>query len=207
MIFMIVQDILDSKQKIRILAWLVDRSTASFSVSELSRACDVPKATVSIIINDWDRAGLVLIRHEGRNKMAGLNKRFYLLPEIKKIFVKSKDFHRPLIKRLENMPVLNKRGVLAVMIFGSRAKGGFTSKSDLDILVVVEDKESKVAEEAFEEIIKLSEESGITHSPTVMDKHDVIERVKEKDHFIKNILSEGKILKGRKWIERLQAAS
>ena len=200
---MIVQDILDSKQKIKLLGWLADRP-GSFSISELSRACDLPKATVSTIINDWDKAGLVLIRHQGRNKMAELNKKFYLLPEIKRIFGKSKDFHRPLLKKLESMPVLKKQGVLAVLVFGSRVRGSFTSKSDLDILVVVEDKESKVAEEAFEKIIKLSGETGITHSPTVMDKHDIIERVREKDQFIKNVLSKGEILKGGKWIERLQ---
>ncbi|MEK6957808.1 MAG: nucleotidyltransferase domain-containing protein [archaeon] len=185
---------------------MLERPNASFSVSGLGRLADLPKASVSNIVSEWEKTGLVLSTHEGRNKMVYINTKFYLLPELKRIFEKTRDFQKPLIEELGKMPSLKNKQVKAVIVFGSRARKDFTHYSDFDVLVVIEDSNSNVSERIMEESVKASGKTGIRFSPVIMGKKDFHDRWKEKDKFIQNILTEGKTLRGGKWIEHAQAA-
>jgi len=84
----LIQQLINSNSKILLLEKLLDKPSA-FSVSELGRLSDIPKATVSVIVNDWEKAGLVESEQQGRNKLVKINRKFYLLAELKKIFEKS----------------------------------------------------------------------------------------------------------------------
>ena len=197
--------LVDSQAKTRLLSWMLSRPHA-FSVSDLGRACELSKASVSNIVAQWEKTGLVLSREQGRNKLISINPKFYLLPELKRVFEKTMDFQKPLIKKLGSMATLKKKDVKAVVIFGSRVRKDFSHFSDLDVLVAIDDKENPITESIMEEAINASKETGIRFSPVLMDEKDIRTRWKEKDRFLRNILTEGKILKGRKWIEHLQTA-
>ena len=71
----------------------------------------------------------------------------------------------------------------------------------------MENKGCKASEQIMEEAVKSSGRTGIRFSPVLMGKKDFQTRVKEKDRFTQNILAEGKVLKGGKWIEHVQATS
>jgi predicted nucleotidyltransferase len=179
---------------------------AVFSVSQLSRLCSLPKATVSRIIKDWEEGGLILSQEQGRNKLVSINQNFYLLPELKSIFEKARDFQKPLIDRLKTMPIIKSRSIKAIVVFGSRTTQDFSHASDLDVMIGLEDKNSPIAEKIAEAFVQASIETGITFSHVFLDKKEIKTRWKEKDEFIRNILAKGKILKGGKWLEHLQAA-
>ncbi|MBI2598118.1 MAG: nucleotidyltransferase domain-containing protein [Candidatus Diapherotrites archaeon] len=104
------------------------------------------------------------------------------------------------------MPKLNSNSVLAVAVFGSRARGNFEHSSDLDVMVALENKNDQLTEKISTGLIELSKETGIRFSPTFLDKKEILERIKEKDQFLQNILKEGKILKGGEWLEHLQTS-
>lgn len=197
---------MDSKGKIRLLELLLERPY-SFSVSELGRLAGIPKATASLIVKDWEKAGLVETEHQGRNKLVKINKKFQLLSSLKNIFRKSKNYHKPFFKKLGKLPSLNSDSVLAAAVFGSRARGDFEHSSDLDVMIAVENKNDSITEKISSELVELSKETGIRFSPTFLDKKEIIERIREKDQFLQNILKEGKILRGEKLIEHLQASS
>lgn len=204
MVFLVLlQQLLDSKSKILLLEKLSDRPQA-FSVSELARLASLPKATVSGIVSDWEKAGLALCEHQGRNKLVRINQKFYLLPELKKIFSKTADFQAPLLKTLSSLKSLKNKKVKATAVFGSRTKKDFSYQSDLDVLVVLENKDSKIAEEIMEEFSKATVETGIKFYPTLLDSEEMRHRLIEKDQFTQKIIKEGNFLKGRNWIEHLQ---
>jgi len=202
----ILSNIVDSDSKTKLLIKLLERSGASFSISGLGRLADLPKASVSNIVSEWEKTGLVLSAYEGRNKMVYINTKFYLLHELKMIFKKTRDFQKPLVEEISKMQCLKSKEVKAVIVFGSRARKDFTHYSDFDVLVVIEDITSSVSERIMEESVKASEKTGIRFSPVIMGKKDFFDRWKEKDKFVQNILTEGKTLKGGKWIEHAQAA-
>ena len=199
--------VIDSEAKARLLEKMLERPGASFSVSGLGRLADLSKASVSNIVSEWEKSGVMLSRREGRNKMVCINAKYYLLPELKMIFAKTKDFQKPLAEELKKMHSLKKKEVKAVVVFGSRARKDFTHFSDFDVLVVMENKGCKASEQIMEEAVKSSGRTGIRFSPVLMGKKDFQARVKEKDRFTQNILAEGKVLKGGKWIEHVQATS
>ncbi|MFH1663746.1 MAG: nucleotidyltransferase domain-containing protein [archaeon] len=201
----LMQQSINSKSKILLLEKLLDKS-GSFSVSELGRLSGIPKATVSGIVNDWEKAGLVLVEYQGRNKLAKINQKFYLLPELKKIFRKTSDFQQPLLSMLESSKLLKNPKIKAVIVFGSRIRKDFSHHSDLDVLIGLEQKNSELEEKIVEKFVSATASTGIRFSPAILDKKEIKSRLKEKDLFFQNILSEGKILKGRTWIEHLQTA-
>jgi|SRR3989338_5897881 len=201
----LVQQLLDSKAKVMLLSKLLDKQ-GSFSVSELARLAGLPKATVSGIVIAWEKAGLVLAEQQGRNKLVRINQKFYLLPELKKIFEKTGNFQKPLFKELRKMAAFKNPEAKAIVVFGSRARNDFSHASDFDVLICIEKKDSANTEEIVEEFVKATQKTGTRFSPVFLDKAEIKARLREKDRFIKNILTEGKILKGSEWLGHLQTA-
>ena len=201
----LLKRLVNSNSKILLLEGLLGKP-ASFSVSELGRMAGIPKATVSLIVRDWEKAGLVESEQQGRSKLVKINQKFYLLPELKKIFSKAGDFQRPLIKFLESSNLMKNRQVAAVIVFGSRTRKDFLHKSDFDVLMVLEKKNSVLEEKILEEFVDATHKTGVRFSSVILDKKETASRLKGKDLFILDVLDKGKILKGRNWIERTQAA-
>lgn len=200
----LIWQVADSKSKIVMLSKILGKNGA-FTVSELGRLAGLPKATVSTIVVQWEKAGLVFAEFQGRNKIVRINQSFYLLPELKRIFKKSENFQEPFCKKLESATSLKSRKVKAVVVFGSRARENFDSNSDLDVLIVIEDKNDRIAGRIVEEFVEQTNLTKVRFSPNFFTVKEVIGRLNEKDTFIKNILGEGKIIKGLKFIEHLQA--
>ena len=89
--------------------------------------------------------------------------------------------------------VLNelKNRIHAIVVYGSLAKGGYTKDSDIDILVIGEDKNDwkKVSEIAYEIDF---ENCFMTFITTIFLTKDEFEyRLKAGDPFIHNVLKEG----------------
>ncbi len=198
--------LIDSKSKSRLLARLLERPNASFSVSELGRLADLPKASVSVVVTQWQGEGLVLAKQQGRNKLVSINSKYYLLPELKKIFEKTKNFQKPLLDQLKSLPILKSPKIKAVVVFGSRIKGGYSHASDLDVLVGLENKDDPITERAMEEFVAATEKTGVRFSPIFLGKKEIRIRWKEKDRLLLNILNGGRIIKGGKWVEHIQTA-
>ena len=197
--------LVDSESKVKLLSRLITRPD-SFSISELSRLADLPKASVSVIVKQWEKVGLVLCREQGRNKLVSINKGFYLLPELKRIFEKTRNFQKPLLDKLGSLPLLKGNQVKAVVVFGSRLGPDFSHASDFDVLIGLDDKNSPITEKIVESFVEATKQTGVRFSPTLLDKRDIKMRWREKDRFILNVLTTGKILKGAKWLGDLQAA-
>lgn len=202
----ILRELADSNSKAHLLQYLLD-SSQPFSVSELARLSDLPKASISVIVSQWEKTGLVLAKTQGRNKLVGINPKFYLLPELKSILKKTKNFQKPLVEKLGSLSITKNSKVKAIIVFGSRTREDFSNASDLDVLIALENKNNPITEKIVEEFVKATVETGTRFSPVFLDKKEIKNRWKEKDAFLRNILEKGKILKGGKWLGHLQTVS
>jgi predicted nucleotidyltransferase len=194
----ILARLIDSKSKAKLLPLLLDRPGSVFSVSELGRLAGLPKASVSVIINQWQETGLVFSKQQGRNKLVSLNQDFYLFPELVKIFEKTKNFQKPFVDELFSIPILNDKKIKLVVVFGSRARNDFVHFSDLDVLVGIENKNNLVSEKIVEGFVQATKKTGVRFSPVIFEMSEINRRLKEKDQFIANALNQGKIIKGRR---------
>ena len=81
-------------------------------------------------------------------------------------------------------------------------KGDILRSRKLDKIKV-----ASFSENILKDFFRLSEKTKIKFSPHLFHISEIYQRLKIKDKLITNILSEGKILKGREWIESLQTPS
>ena len=171
----ILRELVDSNSKARLLRHLLDTSQP-FSVSELARLSSLPKASVSVIVRQWEKTGLVRAKLQGRNKLVEINQKFYLLPELKSILEKTKNFQKPLIEKLESMSITKNSKVKAIVVFGSRTREDFSHASDLDVLIGLESKNSPITEKIVEDFVKATVETGTRFSPVFLDKKEIKNR-------------------------------
>ncbi|HIH10456.1 MAG TPA: hypothetical protein HA254_07370 [Candidatus Diapherotrites archaeon] len=202
----LLASIVNSAAKARLLPKLLERRGAEFSVSDLGRLAGISKARASNISAQWEECGLVQSRQHGRNKLISLNRNFYMLPELKRICEKSKNPQKQLLKELESMPSLRNRKIRAVAVFGSRARGNFRKSSDFDVLAALDDRNDEVEERIIEGFARATEKTGVRFSAVLLDRDEIKQRIREGDQFIRNILREGKIVRGSEWLEHISAA-
>ena len=79
--------------------------------------------------------------------------------------------------------------VKAVVLYGSFARGGYTSRSDIDLLILTTEK--KTSEVVQDKVIKLEQETGRNIQPTI---RTVEELQKTDTGLLQNIFQEGRVL-------------
>ena len=81
--------------------------------------------------------------------------------------------------------------VAGVYAFGSRVRGDYTAWSDLDVLIVVKDRDPSIEEEIVGLFVDEELESGIPFSPLIKDQRSFEKEKSFKTPFYANILNEG----------------
>ena len=81
------------------------------------------------------------------------------------------------------------KDVKAVILYGSLARGEFTSRSDIDLFILTTD--NKTRKEVLDKVIELESEIGRNIQPTI---RTVAELQKTDTGLLQNIFQEGKIL-------------
>jgi hypothetical protein len=96
---------------------------------------------------------------------------------------------------------------LSIIVFGSNARGDARPTSDLDLLVVTEAaaQVERVLEVLIGGIPQIRRRFGLRASPLVLDKARVVERFRDGDPLMQNVLSEGRTLFGTHFHEMVDA--
>jgi predicted nucleotidyltransferase len=81
--------------------------------------------------------------------------------------------------------------ILSVMVFGSKARGDATGKSDIDILVVTPSEDWRLGDRIREIGYELDEEIGFTLSIQVISKNHFTYLRDKNFQFVKNIEQDG----------------
>jgi len=187
-----IEEILNSKPKVKILQILANRSEWIFSESEIAREIKMPKATVhralknlrdQNIITEFNKAGRIILYR--------LNTSNYIIRELLEPLLK-KDFS---IIEEKAMDFARKiKTPATVIIFGSAVRNELKPTSDIDLAVVTGNKKS-VEKETNELKIKYLEKEGIIFSTHIFDKKEFKKRYNKKDPLIRDIAN-GKVILG-----------
>jgi predicted nucleotidyltransferase/biotin operon repressor len=187
-----IEEILNSKPKVKILQLLTNRNEWIFSESEIARELQMPKATVyRAVKNLKDQNIITEFKKAGRVVLYRLNKSNYVVreliePILKKdyeiVTEKAKDFSRKI-----KTPVV-------VSIFGSAQRNDLKPTSDVDLGIITDNKKM-VEKEVNEFKTKYLEKDGIIFSTHIFDKKEFKKRYHKKDPLIRDIAN-GKIISG-----------
>ena len=138
------------KNHSKIIKVMLERQKEELNISKISRYAKIDYKNTYNIIKDLEKESLVSVKLFGKSKRVILNKKIHPLTfeaeyeRMQELFRKNKDF-KVLYTRLSelNFPFI-------VLLFGSHAKGKATKHSDIDLLIVCEEKRKHQIQEVLD---------------------------------------------------------
>lgn len=187
-------NILGSKNKIKLIRFLIKHQNWEFNITELSKDLMINKGNISKLIKELGKNDIITINNKGKILLLKLNKnnRFVknaLIP----LFKKEESFFNGYLNKI--VKVLKHKNIISIILYGSIARGEAKLDSDIDILVI-----SKNKDENIKEKIKNIEDNIIINID-IMTLKEFKKAYNEKEPLIKNILNNNKVLYGKKVLE------
>jgi predicted nucleotidyltransferase len=180
---------LNSKAKIRILRFLLRYPTREFTEREISRLIKMSPNTVNLAFKEYRKTNVFHYKRIGKTHIYKCNKDSVLFSMFSELFKKELRIRKTLFEVLKK----NFESIGSCVIYGSYAKGDEEFDSDLDILIVTDNKPK-----AEEKIDNVSEEIlrrfSIVISPVILTSREF--KLKSKKPFIKNALEHGILITG-----------
>jgi len=169
-----LDELLGSKASIRVLRTLERYRGKVFTVRELARTSGLSHPEVSLVVKDLERRGVVKLQPVGRAYQVILNEESYALKTIVEPMVRAEENTlNSLISTVRSC--FKGDGVTSVVVFGSVAKGLEKDASDVDVLVVADDREA-ANECASRASTATLAKFGVRLSPLIMSRAEFIRR-------------------------------
>jgi DNA-binding Lrp family transcriptional regulator len=188
-----LDEVLGSKATIRVLRTLVRYKTKIFTVRELARTAGLSHPEVSLVVKELEKKGVVRLQPVGRAYQVNLNPESYVLKSIVEPMVKAEE------NTLDSLvstirPFFKDKGVTSVAIFGSVAKGLETKASDIDLLVIADQRESANDCTARASTATLTK-FGLGLSPLIMSRTQFTR--KQGGNFVKSVMNSFRLVWGK----------
>jgi len=135
-----------SKNSIKVLRQLAKHENWEFNITELARDININKGILSRLIKKLNENNIIKINQKGKIMLFKINKentliRNLIIPAFKiedKLF---DEFIKPRILKLKS------KDLLSIILYGSYAKGDFKLTSDLDLLIIIKNKNDQLENE------------------------------------------------------------
>ncbi|MBI2598423.1 MAG: nucleotidyltransferase domain-containing protein [Candidatus Diapherotrites archaeon] len=150
-------------------------------------------------MDDWQKTDFIKAEMVGPTKRVIINQKHPLYKSIRELFHKNNEYLENTIQIIQKNRILQSPRILAILVYGSFARKDTSGKSDIDLLIIAE-KEDMELDEKFRKII--GEQIKMPISIAWMTPTEIAKRIKQKDKFVQNVLTEGRPLKGGEWIAR-----
>lgn len=119
-----------------ILLFLIRNRDEEFSVTGLAEAVDYTRPTITKTVDVLSNNDLVVEERDGSRRLIGINRDRLTLPDDPYLEIPQSEFHAP-VKAATEALLDELDGVLAVVIYGSVARGEADRRSDIDLWVLV----------------------------------------------------------------------
>ena len=133
-------EMLGSKATLRVLKTLLHYRGKIFTIRELARTAGLSHPETSKVVKELEKKGVVKLQAVGKAYQVSLNEESYILKSIiEPMFKAEKNTLSSIVSTIK--PFFMNERISSVAIFGSVAKGLEKDTSDIDLLVITEDKE------------------------------------------------------------------
>ena len=186
-----LETLLGSRVKVKILRAFYRFPTKTFSSRELAKYIKVSHTAVLKSFRDLQGMNIVKIESHGTSNLITINQESFLYNELKRLF----DFE------IETLQSLKKeiRGILSkeksVALFGSIAQNKEKLNSDIDLLIITQNK-AEVNEIIAKKQELFSREFGNVISAHIMTENEF--KRKSNTAFVKDLLKSYVLIKGDK---------
>jgi len=198
--------ILGSKTKVKLLRRLIflERSVTGREATRLAGVSQIAQRS----LDEFVLVGVLECTVTSGAYHYRVNERNYLVPFLRSLFEAEEKRQSMISDSLRH--VLHRHpGVLSAVVFGSAARGEETAESDLDLLVVVEERKSKESvQEALRELAStFLSEHGVTLSPVLLTTSEVRQQMGDRDSFAAHAFSQSRNVYGPSVEELIHGAA
>jgi len=187
-----LEHIIGSKSKIKLIREMVRNEDREYCLEDLVKATQQSFGTVHPALGSLVESRFVVVRKMGRSKMYRVNKRHVLFQKTRDLILAERDSYLAIAREFSEG--LEKKNIRNLILFGSVARGDFTERSDIDILVIYSRKKPKDA--VVKRAEELIDEYDVDIVPVYLSITDVRNRKRDADRFIMKVLEEGEMLYG-----------
>jgi predicted nucleotidyltransferase len=173
-----------SKTRRKILQLFFSDLNKKYYLRELERILNLPVGNIRRELLGLEKAGIFKREKIGNQIYYSVNRQSPIFEEFKKIVSKTIGVEASLQKALKKI-----KNIKVAFIFGSYAKGKEDSLSDIDLMIVGTPDEDLLVSK----IAKLEKQLNREINYHIFSEKDWKKKIKEKDPFLENILSQPKI--------------
>jgi len=174
-----------SKLRIKVLEHLFFHPGEEFYVRRLASEIDEPVGTLARQLAGLERAGILTSRRIGNQRHYGLNEDCPILEDLRNIFLKTAGAGAELRRALEKVS-----GVEIAFLYGSYASGEAHAGSDLDLMIIGNVSDRKLAPLVARVERRLKREINYT----TCTREDAEKRLGQKGDFVHEVLAGPRIL-------------
>ena len=184
-----LDNMLDSKSKVRILRLFFRFPEREFTEREVARMIEMSPNTVNLALNDLRKTNVFVYKRIGRTHSYRCNADSALFPLFGELFGQERQMREELLSLLKK----ELEGVGTCILFGSFARYEEEFDSDLDLLIVTDNKEKAQGkiEHLAEELLR---RYSISLMPMLLSSREFVD--KRQKGFVKEAVLEGKIIVG-----------
>jgi len=187
-----IETLFGSKVKIKVLRTLWRYREKEFTIRELAKFLGVSHTGIKKVLDELEKTNAIRVRTLGRSHAFKLNVNSYTAKIIEKTFEMEREALSELLDILKRQ--LESPMVTSAALFGSIAERKETPRSDIDLLIVTNQKEK--VEEIIAEIQKdISERFGNSISAYYVEEANL--QKKRKESPIKQALQNHILIYGR----------
>ena len=119
-----------------VLRFLISHRDQSFSVTDLAEVVDYTRPTVTKTVDVLSGSDLVTEERDGARRLVTINRDRLTVPDDPTLEIPQQEFHTP-VKAATEALLDELTDVLAVVLYGSVARGEADRRSDIDLWVLV----------------------------------------------------------------------
>ena len=194
-----LERILGAKSKVKIIREMMESEGREYCLEDLVKATEQSFGTVHPSLKSLVDTRMVLVRKIGKSKLYSINTRHILYGRIRELILEERTGYLTVAKEFSDG--LKKTNVKNIILFGSVARGDFSERSDIDILIVYSRK--KPEDDVIERVEALLDKYDIVIVPVYLSTKEARDRLRKSDPFILNVLDEGRVLHSdAEWLGR-----
>jgi predicted nucleotidyltransferase len=175
-----------SRVQLRVLALLFGNPAKEYSTSEVIRHVESGTGAVHRELARLASSGIVQMHPVGNQKRYSANRSSPIYEELRSLIQKTAGLAQPIREALWSY----KDQIQAAFVYGSTAKGGDTSDSDIDVMILGDDLSYS---EIFNTLTDTERHLGRKISPNIMTPADWQRKLRSKNSFINRVAAEPKL--------------
>ena len=198
----ILEDVLGSSSKIKVFRFLV-KTNGEFSGRDIARGCGASHQSSHQSLQALSRQHIIIMRKSGKVILYSLNMKNIF---VKKILVPVFKYEMSMLeKTLKKILEKINKNVEAVILYGSFAAGSENPGSDIDLCVILRNEnKQKIVSEYFDGINEdFTVSFGNIISPYIISRKKLLEKYKDRDPHVIDIIQKGKMIMGKSMSELL----